>query len=152
MTQKISQTGPRLLPSKIGLRPEHFYVLEHMPMDQAQAANIVTQIRTHYPDNPVVQRHLDVYDPNSEYQAMITLLAKAIKLENIKEKERLDAWFAMYYGDQDRANISPITVEDEQANVPSDRQDRNERFHEALRDFARTHADQLVLDALNRGL
>ena len=150
MTQKISQTGPRLLPSKIGLRPEHFYVLEHMPMDQAQAANIVTQIRTNYPDNPVVQRHLDIYDPNSEYRAMIKLLTLAIRLEKKDEIDRLNAWFAMYYGDQDSANMLPITVEDEQANVPSD---RKERFYEALRDFARTHADQqLVTDALNRGL
>ena len=112
MSTQIAKPGPRLLPSRIGLRPEHFDEIQHMPMNLKRAAEIVARIRTCYPDNPVVLRHLDMCDPTSEYCEMMELLTRAIQLEKKGEVDRLHACLAIYYGDVNSINCIPIEADD----------------------------------------
>jgi hypothetical protein len=111
MANAIQPTGPRLLPSKIGFLPEHFQLVESPKFKfqpPAQIAEGFTMLREFYAGNTAVLKHLDVYDPDSQYQAKIAELTRALQSGNNDKKAELQQWFAENYPSMDYADIIPI--------------------------------------------
>ena len=89
----------------------HFQLLESPEFrfqPSAQISQEFTRLREFYAGNLVALRHLDVYDPDSQYQAKITELVSVMQLEDADKKTQLQQWFAENYPDMDYADIIPI--------------------------------------------
>ncbi|OGI18509.1 MAG: hypothetical protein A3B68_07120 [Candidatus Melainabacteria bacterium RIFCSPHIGHO2_02_FULL_34_12] len=110
MASEIQSTGPRLQLSRIGFLPEHFQLLESPKFrfqPPAQIAQEFIRLREFYAGNLVALRHLDVYDPDSQYQAKITELVRALQLGDDDKKTQLQQWFAENYPNMDYADVIP---------------------------------------------
>ena len=111
MSSEIKSTGPKLLPSRIGLLPEHFQLLESPEFrlqPPAQIAQGFARLRELYAGNFALLKHLDVYDLASQYQAKMDELNNAWQMEDNDKKTQIKAWLTENYPNIDYADVIPI--------------------------------------------